>query len=162
MQPMPKRSRALPVLIIAGKVSKGTYQLLQERAFDMDVAQYAGNSSQNLRVRCYFPDGPRFAKTPFPPASKHVVVHGTISRIEDDRCIIGIKDIALGPLQGVIAAPTSESAPSTSVPHFDWSAKRAKVKADDDVDSDKDSNVETGKRKRGDSDDDEDDVGPSH
>jgi len=150
------------VLIVAGKVLKGTYQLLQERAFDMDVAQYAGNSSQNLRIRCYFPDSPRFAKTPFPPASKHIVVHGTISRIKDDRCIIGIKDIALGLLQGVIAAPTSESAPSTSVPHFDWSAKHVKVKADDDVDSDKDSNVETGKRKRGDSDDDEDDVGPSH
>lgn len=52
------------VLIIAGKVSKGTFQLQQERASDMDVAQYAGSSSQNLRVRCYFPDGSQFAKTP--------------------------------------------------------------------------------------------------
>jgi hypothetical protein len=57
-------NRALPVLIIAGKVSKGTFQLQQERASDMDVAQYAGSSSQNLRVRCYFPDGSQFAKTP--------------------------------------------------------------------------------------------------
>ena len=58
------RHATVPVLIIAGKVTKGTFQLQQERASDTDVVQYAGSSSQNLRVRCYFPDGSRFAKTP--------------------------------------------------------------------------------------------------
>ena len=121
---MPRGSCALPTLITVGKVSKGTLQLQQDRGFDIDVSQYAGTSSQNLRVHCYFPESPRFIKTPFPPASKHVVVHATVLRMEGDRCITAVKDIALGPLQGVIAGASSDSSPPMTFTHFDWNVTK--------------------------------------
>ncbi|KAG2366073.1 hypothetical protein BDR07DRAFT_1397269 [Suillus spraguei] len=40
LQPLPDGARAIPTVIIAGKVSRSSFSLKQENGFDMDVSQY--------------------------------------------------------------------------------------------------------------------------
>ncbi|KAG0707164.1 hypothetical protein DFH29DRAFT_995226 [Suillus ampliporus] len=122
LQPLPDGARAFPTVIIAGKVSRGTFSLKQENGFDMDISQYVAGPQQNTRVRCYYPQGhPRFTKTPLPTASKHVVVQGTVHNIIGDQCIVVVKDITLGPSDMVVTTDdSSENAPPTSLKQFDW------------------------------------------
>ncbi|KAG1879184.1 hypothetical protein F4604DRAFT_559202 [Suillus subluteus] len=98
LQPLPDGARAFPMIVIAGKVSRGAFTLQQENGFDMDVSQYVAGPQQNMRVRCYYLKGhPRFSKTPLPTASKHVVIQGTVRSVTGDRCMVTVKDIALDP-----------------------------------------------------------------
>ncbi|KAG1857635.1 hypothetical protein C8R48DRAFT_775554 [Suillus tomentosus] len=100
LQPMPDGARAFLMVIIAGKVSRGAFQLKQDNGFDMDVFQYIAGPQQNI---------------------KHVVVQGTIQKIMGDRCVVTVKDIALGPSDMVTATDdSSEGVPSTTLSQFDW------------------------------------------
>jgi len=120
--------------LIAGKVSKfGTFQHQQDLGFNIDIVQFAGTSNQNLHVCCYFLAGRCFHKTPIPWAGEHVIVHGIILRNEVDRCVVAIKEIALGRMQAIVAGLSSDSTPpssSMSLQQFDWSAKHAKAKTE--------------------------------
>ncbi|KIK40522.1 hypothetical protein CY34DRAFT_13649 [Suillus luteus UH-Slu-Lm8-n1] len=99
LQPLDDGIHALPMLIVAGK--------------------------QNIHVRCYYPQGhPHLSKTPLPSASKHVIVQGTILRIENEHCVLTVKDIAFGPSDNVVAGPTSDVISSTPSKGFDWSGKK--------------------------------------
>ncbi|KAG2365898.1 hypothetical protein BDR07DRAFT_1480782 [Suillus spraguei] len=113
LQPLEDGNRALPILIVVGK--------------------------KNIRVHCYYLQGhPWLSKTPLPSASKHVVIQGTVLRIEQERCVLAVKDIAFGPADNVIAGPTSDVVSSTPSKAYDWSSKE--------------------KSKRGRGNDDEDDI----
>ncbi|KAG2745966.1 hypothetical protein P692DRAFT_201055985 [Suillus brevipes Sb2] len=157
LQHLDDGNHALPMLIVAGKVSRSNFALEQDHGFNIDISQYIFAPQQNIRVRCYYPQGhPRLSKTPLPSALKHVVVQGTILRIENERCVLAIKDIAFGPSDNVIAGPTSDVVSSTPSKSFDWSGKKKQnTKLKDAAD-------EKGKEKikRGQEDDTEHDVIP--
>lgn len=74
-----------------------------------------------MRMHCYYPQShPRFSKTPLPTAGKDVVVQGTVRSIAGDRCIVIVKDIALGPSDMVIATDdASETVPPTTLKQFE-------------------------------------------
>ncbi|KAG1881056.1 hypothetical protein F4604DRAFT_1922076 [Suillus subluteus] len=63
LQPLDDGNRALPMLIVAGKVSRSNFALEQDHGFDIDISQYVFAPQQNIRVRCYYPQGhPRLSK----------------------------------------------------------------------------------------------------
>ncbi|KAG2744317.1 hypothetical protein P692DRAFT_20838257 [Suillus brevipes Sb2] len=157
LQPLDDGNRALPMLIVAGKVSRSNFALEQDHGFDIDISQYVFAPQQNIRVCCYYPQGhPRLSKTPLPSASKHVVVQGTILRIENERCILAVKDIAFGPSDNIVAGPTSDVVSSTPSKSFDWSGKKKQNAKSKDVADEKGKE----KIKRGREDDEEHDVIP--
>jgi hypothetical protein len=125
LQPLNDGNHALPMLIVAGKVSQSNFALEQDHGFDINILQYVFAPQQNIRVCCYYPQGhPHLSKTPLPSASKHMVVQGTILCIENECCVLAIKDIAFGPSDNVIASPMSDVISSTLSKGFDWSGKK--------------------------------------
>jgi hypothetical protein len=129
--------------------------LEQDHGFDIDISQYVFAPQKNIRVHCYYLQGhPWLSKTPLPSASKHVVIQGTVLRIEQERCVLAVKDIAFGPADNVIAGPTSDVVSSTPSKAYDWSGKKKKdTKTKDAADS-----KGKEKSKRGQGNDDEDDI----
>ncbi|KIK32838.1 hypothetical protein CY34DRAFT_110824 [Suillus luteus UH-Slu-Lm8-n1] len=145
--------RALPSVIIAGKVSRGTAELAENRMFDIDVTQYGIMPQQIARIRCYYPTAhPRLDRTPIPSAEKHVIIQGNITDVDDKRCLVCVHNITLGPSTNVVnnrrhhrdAAPT---APPAQLKSFNWSGKGKKSKRASHADSDAES--ESTQKKKG-------------
>lgn len=130
--PMPS-----PVFVVVGRVCRSNLDVDQNRAFDVDVSQYGAVPQQLIRLRCFYPSTlTRFLKIPVPNVGKHIVVHGYLTGFSHGRCLICVRDIALGP--GEITAPPTDSPPSMSLGHFNWKGKgvkRAKYEDDSNEDS---------------------------
>ncbi|KAG1759352.1 hypothetical protein EDD22DRAFT_955946 [Suillus occidentalis] len=123
---------ALPSVIIAGKVSRGTAELAESRMFDIDVTQYGIMPQQIARIHCYYPTA-RLDQTPIPSAEKHVIIQGNITDVDDKCCLVCVHDITLGPSTNFVdnrrqhheAAPT---APPAQLKSFNWSESTQKKK----------------------------------
>ncbi|KIK32884.1 hypothetical protein CY34DRAFT_100593 [Suillus luteus UH-Slu-Lm8-n1] len=135
-------SKFLPTVIVVGKVTKGSSELKDKRAFDVDITQYGIMPQQIARIRCFYPDNhPRLTKTPVPTAEKHVVVQGSIIKLTHNRCVIRVHDITLGPSTGVVEKQYDvEKTPPVKLKSFNWSSgkdkksKRAKHADSDESD----------------------------
>ncbi|KAG2111970.1 uncharacterized protein F5147DRAFT_792628 [Suillus discolor] len=78
MQPTDS-GRAVPTLIVVGKVSRGSSELVNSRAFDMDIMQYGIMLQQLTCIHCFYPeDHLRLLKTPVPTAEKQSTCHRTV------------------------------------------------------------------------------------
>ncbi|KAI5991919.1 hypothetical protein EDD15DRAFT_2197349 [Pisolithus albus] len=125
-----------PAFVTVGRVCRSNLDVNQNRAFDIDVSQYGAAPQQLIRLRCFYPSShTRFHKTPLPNVGKHVVVHGYLTGFHHGRCLIHVRDIALGP--GDITSPTTEMPPSMTLGRFNWKGrgtKRAKYENDSDGD----------------------------
>lgn len=127
MQPTDS-GRALPTVVLVGKVSKGSSELVDTRGFDVDIMQYGIMPQQLARIRCFYPDShPRLSKTPVPTAEKHVIVQGCISELYDNRCVISVHDITLGPSTAVVERRRhAEAVPPAKLKSFNWSEGKGK------------------------------------
>jgi hypothetical protein len=84
-------------------VSRGSSELVDSRAFDMDIMQYGIMPQQLARARYFYPeDHSRLMKTPVSTAEKNIIVQGSISEISHHRCLVRVHDITLGPSAGVV------------------------------------------------------------
>ncbi|KAG1761172.1 hypothetical protein EDD22DRAFT_954238 [Suillus occidentalis] len=121
-------ARAIPTIIVVGKVSKGSSGLVDTRGFDVDIMQYGVMPQQLARIQCFYPDDhPHLSKTPLPTAEKHVIVQGSISELYDNRCIISVHDITLGPLTAVVERRRhAEAVPPTKLKSFNWNGGKGK------------------------------------
>ena len=133
LQTLPPNARALSALTTSGKVSQSSTELEANQGFDIDVFQFSAVVHQSVRLRFYYPSThPRLTKTPLPAAGKHVVVQGYIQRVENDRCVVSVNDIELGPSDSIFSA---DPPPPAKLLHFDWSTKgkgkRARYDDDD-------------------------------
>ncbi|KAG1863415.1 hypothetical protein C8R48DRAFT_708289 [Suillus tomentosus] len=143
--------RVLPTIIVVGKVSKGSEELKDNRAFDIDIMQYAIMPQQLARIRCFYPDEhPRLTKTPVPTADKHVIVQGSISQLLPKRCVIRVHDITLGPSPSVVERRRdAETIPPSKLKSFNWSGgKGKKSKRASHIDSELDSDPSPSKGKK--------------
>lgn len=69
--------RSLSTVIVIGKVSKGSSELMEGHAFDINIMQYIIMPQQLSRIHCFYPeDHPHLTKTPMPTAEKHVIIQG--------------------------------------------------------------------------------------
>lgn len=140
MQPTDS-GRTLPTLIVVGKVSRGSSELIESRAFDMDIMQYGIMLQQLARIRCFYPeDHPRLTKTPVPTAEKHIIVQGCISELLHNRCVVRVHDITLGPSSGIVEKRRhADAVPPAKLKSFNWSGSgKAKGKRASHTDSDVD------------------------
>ncbi|KAG2111326.1 uncharacterized protein F5147DRAFT_651502 [Suillus discolor] len=120
MQPTDS-GRAVPTLIVVGKVSRGSSDLINSRAFDMDIMQYGIKPQQLARIRCFYPeDHPRLSRTPLPTAEKHIIVQGCISELLHNRCVVRVHDITLGPGSGVVELNRSPNIYAHFCCHGEW------------------------------------------
>lgn len=121
-------ARAIPTVILVGKVSKGSSGLVDTRGFDVDIMQYGIMPQQLARLRCFYPDDhPRLSKTPVPTAEKHVIVQGCITELDDNRCVISVHDITLGPSTAVADRRRhAEAVPPTKLKSFNWGGGKGK------------------------------------
>jgi hypothetical protein len=79
---------------------------------------------QLTRVRCYYPQShPHLIKTPVLSPGKHVCVQGVIVGMENDHCVIIVRDIIFGPSDNVTAGPSTDSSPPGTLKRFDWRRK---------------------------------------
>ncbi|KAG1897600.1 uncharacterized protein F5891DRAFT_982568 [Suillus fuscotomentosus] len=140
MQPTDS-GRTLPTIIVISKVSRGSSELVESRAFDMDIMQYGIMPQQLARIRCFYPeDHPRLTKTPVPTAEKHIIVQGCISELLHNRCIVRVHNITLGPSSGVVEKHRhADAVPPAKLKSFNWSGGgKGKGKGASHTDSDVD------------------------
>lgn len=142
-------ARALPSVLIAGKVSRGTSELAESRSFDVDVMQYGIMAQQLARMRCYYPPAhPRLDRTPVPSAEKYVIVQGSITELDHKRCIVCVHDITPGPSTNVVENRRHRDATApTQLKSFNWNGKGKKSKRASHTDSDVES--ESNHQKKG-------------
>ncbi|KAG1719658.1 hypothetical protein EDB19DRAFT_1918680 [Suillus lakei] len=120
--------RALPTVIVIGKVSKGSSELVDTRGFDLNIMQYGIMPQQLARIHCFYPDDhPHLTKTPMPTAEKHVIVQGCITELYHKQCVVSVHDITLGPSTAVVEKCRHVDAiPPTKLKSFNWSGGKGK------------------------------------